>query len=522
VAIRFLDDRVSEEQPKNKSVPISVRLSLVSHTNVGKTTLARTLLRRDIGEVRDEAHVTEVAERHTLIESPQGDTLVLWDTPGFGDSARLLRRLEQSGNPLGWFLTQVWDRYTDRPFWSSQQAARNVRDHADVVLYLVNAAEDPAAAGYVDPEMRILGWIGKPVLVLLNQLGPPRPADAEAADVAAWTRHLSGHAIVRRVLAFDAFARCWAQEHGLLDAIATLLPETAEPAFGRITAAWRERNLATFEASITVLARGLAATAAAAEHVAERSLAASARDWITQLAAGERTDPALERAMTSLATGLDREVRAATDELIALHGLSGRAAAEILERMGRDVDVDRAADASRAGVLGAALTGALGGLAADLAAGGLTFGAGALIGGVLGAASMRGLARAYNLARGSDATTVRWSAQFLTGRATAAAMRYLAIAHFGRGRGDFVQAEYPAHWHGIVTAAVDARRATLAAIWSSAAAGIPREELAARLEPLIGDVLRECLATLYPGARDILRGAHGPESIDHAGVEVDA
>ena len=36
-----------------------VTLSLVSHTNVGKTTLARTLLRQDVGEVRDQAHVTE-------------------------------------------------------------------------------------------------------------------------------------------------------------------------------------------------------------------------------------------------------------------------------------------------------------------------------------------------------------------------------------------------------------------------------------------------------------------------------
>ena len=32
---------------------LTVTLSLVSHTNVGKTTLARTLLKRDIGEVRD-------------------------------------------------------------------------------------------------------------------------------------------------------------------------------------------------------------------------------------------------------------------------------------------------------------------------------------------------------------------------------------------------------------------------------------------------------------------------------------
>ena len=35
-----------------------VSLSLISHTNAGKTTLARTLLGRDIGEIRDAPHVT--------------------------------------------------------------------------------------------------------------------------------------------------------------------------------------------------------------------------------------------------------------------------------------------------------------------------------------------------------------------------------------------------------------------------------------------------------------------------------
>jgi hypothetical protein len=39
----------------------TVDLSLISHTNVGKTTLARTLLRRDVGEVRDAEHVTTEA-----------------------------------------------------------------------------------------------------------------------------------------------------------------------------------------------------------------------------------------------------------------------------------------------------------------------------------------------------------------------------------------------------------------------------------------------------------------------------
>ena len=77
--------------------PRTLSLSLVSHTNVGKTTLARTLLGRDVGEVRDEAHVTASADAHPLVETAAGDRLLLWDTPGFGDSVRLARRLAVAG-----------------------------------------------------------------------------------------------------------------------------------------------------------------------------------------------------------------------------------------------------------------------------------------------------------------------------------------------------------------------------------------------------------------------------------------
>ncbi len=88
----------------------TVNLSLISHTNAGKTTLARTLLGRDIGEVRDAAHVTDLSTGYVLVQSRE-DTLMLWDTPGFGDTARLVARLRMAGNPIGWFLSQVWDRW---------------------------------------------------------------------------------------------------------------------------------------------------------------------------------------------------------------------------------------------------------------------------------------------------------------------------------------------------------------------------------------------------------------------------
>ena len=106
----------------NKNVQddaVQIQFALISHTNNGKTTLARTLVGVDIGEVRDAAHVTVFAESHTLLATPEGDALQLWDTPGFGDSVRLLKRLGQAGNPIGWFLREVLDRYRDRPFWLS-------------------------------------------------------------------------------------------------------------------------------------------------------------------------------------------------------------------------------------------------------------------------------------------------------------------------------------------------------------------------------------------------------------------
>ena len=69
--------------------PLRIHLSLVSHTNIGKTTLARTLLSRDIGEVADRAHVTETTDDYVLARNAEGCELVLWDTPGFGNSVAL-------------------------------------------------------------------------------------------------------------------------------------------------------------------------------------------------------------------------------------------------------------------------------------------------------------------------------------------------------------------------------------------------------------------------------------------------
>jgi hypothetical protein len=485
---------------------VSVNLTVAAHTNVGKTTLVRTLLKRDIGEVADRAHVTEAAERHTLIDTPQGDVLYLWDTPGFGDSARLLKRLQASGNPIGWLQTQVWDRLVDRPFFCSQQAVRSVRDEGDLVLYLVNAAEDPSSAAYVHAELQILEWIGKPVLLLLNQAGPPRSREAEAADEARWARSLAAHVRDRGVLTLDAFARCWVQEDRLLGAAGALMPAEKLDELGRLRSAWRARNLEVFAASMRTLAAHLAHTATDREAVPERLDAGALAQRVKQLFARDaalRGDPAVEGAMGTLTKRLDERVRADTDRLIALHGLGGRARQQILARAAGQFEVARPADVAGTGLVGGVLTGAAGGLMADLSTGGLSLGAGMVLGAIVGALGGGGAARAYNILQGQEDGRVRWSADFLGERARGALLLYLAVAHHGRGRGDWVEGEAPKHWPPLVDEVVRARGSTLDAAWRSGDDGMDAEALAARIEPGLAAAAQELLVRLYPEARAI-------------------
>ena len=56
------------------------------------------------------------------------------------------RELAGEADPIGALLAGDYDRTLARPRWCSQQAARCIRERADAVLYLVNAAELPSDA----------------------------------------------------------------------------------------------------------------------------------------------------------------------------------------------------------------------------------------------------------------------------------------------------------------------------------------------------------------------------------------
>ena len=480
---------------------LSINLSLVSHTNVGKTTLARTLLKMDIGEIGDRPHVTALSEPHVLIRDSQSASLTLWDTPGFGDSVRLARRLSQRGNPIGWFLAEVWDRWMSRPLWSSQQAMKNVREQADVVLYLVNASELPSAVAYVEAEMQILSWVEKPVLVLLNQMGRPRPKDAEEKDQAAWRQYMERFPIVFGILPMDAFARCWIQEIALFEMIGRAIPDSRKAAFEGLQMSWTAERINDYRLSLAAIGKFLAALASDSEHCKSDGLTGKLKAMARKFGRSDEKDvPPEARAMERLAERAAVAMKSLTDQLIELNGLKGEAAREILNRVQQDISIDEEVSEGSAAVVGAVVSGAISGLAADLMAGGLTLGAGAIAGAVLGGLGFAGVAKGYNQITGKDGTVVRWNQESIERFFSDTLLLYLAVAHFGRGRGEWSRSEHPDHWRSEVQRVFEGGSADLPKL-AQGGAELDRRSMEEAFARRAAWAIERVLRNLYPDSK---------------------
>ena len=510
-----------QTEPITYSSIQTIALSLVAHTNVGKTTLARTLLGRDIGEVRDAEHVTHTAERHVLVEAQNLavlERLELWDTPGFGDSELLAKRMSQAGNPIGWFMSEVWDRLQNRAFWYSQRAVRHILDESDVVLYLINTSENPAKnpdqMAYLDAELKVLDLIGKPVVVLLNQVadhnGVPTTPELAEAELQRWKTRVSKAKCVKDVLLLDAFTRCWVQEGRLLEAVATSLDTSLDKRkeqFSRLSTAWQQRNLQRWQASMNVLAQRLCRAACDKEIVLEAGWSSKLKEAgvalgkAMGLSEGDNTPKAL--AMKALSKRLDADIRSNMDELIALHQLDGRAGNMLLTRLAEHYAVQSPQSEGKAALWGGVVTGALMGLKADILSGGLTLGGGMLAGGVLGALGAAGLARGYNQVKGIDTPTLAWTPQVLDDLTRSALLGYLAVAHFGRGRGEWTEVQPPAFWVERIEAALAPQWVKLHAIWEKSSVTATTAAFInpqAEMQVILLQTSQAVLQSLYPDA----------------------
>ena len=472
-------------------------LSLISHTNVGKTTLARTLLRRDVGQVMDEEHVTDISEAYPMLELPTGERLLLWDTPGFGNTASLVKRLQRSSQPIRSFILETWDRFRNRALWCSQQAVRNVQEEADIVLYLVDASQKPSDSAFVPMEMEILQWIGKPVIVLLNQLGPPKLPLAEELDIEEWKLSLRAYPVVRQVLGLDAFARCWVHEHVLLEMITPLLPAARQPLYEALIQAWQLKSRRIFEQSIHLLAQQLAASLCDRVTVSKEGI-------LQKLGVGRKSlNEEMDTAREHLSENLASRSVSSSNELILLHELTGQRREHLEKSRVESFLMPQQVNESLWSAVGGILSGAAVGVATDIKAGGMTFGGGTILGIFAGGAGSYLLAKGYNLTRGGK-DFVRWTLEHFIAQVETSLLFYLAVSHWGRGRGDWADADHPPHWRDKVHTVVGNYRKSLERLWSTAGQPDATPEL---LLPEITQVFTpatlDLLKSLYPQAQDV-------------------
>ena len=111
-----------------------------------------------------------------------------------------------------------------------------------------------------------------------------------------------------------------------------------------------------------------------------------------------------------------------------------------------------------------------------------------------------GAVRAVNRVKGlHEGGSVAWTDTALLAQAEAAILRYLAVAHFGRGRGDWAAGEAPPHWRALVAQVLAPRRPRLsAALQARGPETAPA--LAAAVQSLLADAVREVLVRLHPAA----------------------
>jgi hypothetical protein len=286
------------------------------------------------------------------------------------------------------------------------------------------------------------------------------------------------------------------QEGTLLEAVGRRLPEDKRGALKRLQAQWTNNQLARFEASMHALAGQLAAAASDAEPIDEPAESVGARVMVRL--GVRRDDNARSRAMAALAGRVDSGVQSATAAMIAINGLEGEATETILKRVQETYASRDPVPEGRAALLGGVLTGALAGLKADLATGGLTMGAGALVGGLLGGLGGAGIARGLNKLTGVERSRLYWPDEFLDGLLRAGVLRYLAIAHYGRGRGRFVEGESPAFWFDAVQSLIAERADTLHALWSRAREGGSLEDTARGIAQVLRVLTADALTRFYP------------------------
>ncbi|HRP62056.1 MAG TPA: GTPase/DUF3482 domain-containing protein [Phycisphaerales bacterium] len=199
-----------------------LRIAVVGHTNTGKTSLMRTLLRdTEFGEVSDRPAVTREVEGAPLLA--QGRVAAeLYDTPGLEDSIALLDHLEKLRGDRRTEGVDVIDQFLKSPaaeghFSQEAKALRQVLQ-SDVALYVIDARD--RVLGKHRDELTVLAMCARPVVPVLNFTAP---GNVMGAGVAGWREQLARCGL-HAVAEFDTVVLADQGEQRLFETMRTLLP----------------------------------------------------------------------------------------------------------------------------------------------------------------------------------------------------------------------------------------------------------------------------------------------------------
>lgn len=387
----------------------------------------------------------------TLLQSDEGDELHLQPVPPQAQSPSRDLVPVPAPTPRGWWAR--WFDSGDAP----EPWLPTLRAQTDAVLLVTtpDAARPPWLAS-----------LGCSVTVLL--------------DVPA------GTPVEAPMLGLHALADGWLPDGRLLTALGTALP--GDPRMRRLAAAWQGRQQQRFDGAVAEMAHTLGVVASDREAVADdgvlgarRADADAARQRLV-----ERLDAELLAHALRLATSIGQPPPA--DD--ADHAVPAATAA-LRQRVGE----------GRVALVGGVLSGALVGLKADLLSGGLTMGAGALAGGLIGALGAAGAARGLNVVRGTDRSFVVWNEEALLPVTEALLMRFMLLEH----------AIAAADAQLKLAPALAAHRAMLATLWRTRQARFDNagdaDKLGQSLREPLGAVLRDALG---PAPADRTAGAETP------------
>jgi len=342
-----------------------LKLALVGHTNVGKTSLLRTLTRDvSFGEVSHRPSTTRHVEGARL--SVDGEPLLeLYDTPGLEDAIALLdhlERIERPGERLDGPARTARFLKGSEARQRFEQEAKVLRQllASDAGLYVIDARE-PVLAKYKD-ELAVLAGCGKPLLPVLNFVAQPGHGEERWREALA---RLGLHALVR----FDSVAPPIDGERRLYESLALLLEQS--------------------RAKLQRLIEDHEAQAAARLSEGNRLIAELLVD-VAACRRGVAAQPELERgAIRDLHDAVRAREQRCVEALLRLYGFRTQDAATadlpLLDgRWGDDLFNPETLKQLGVKIGGGMAAGAAAGAGVDLMVGGITLGAAALLGAIAG------------------------------------------------------------------------------------------------------------------------------------------